>query len=45
MQQTGLKQVSNPSELLLTQDHQGLSGIAISSAIEGIRPFLWKHKH
>jgi DNA repair protein RadA/Sms len=40
MQQTGLKQVSNPSELLLTQDHQGLSGIAISSAIEGIRPFL-----
>ena len=40
MQQTGLRQVSNPSELLLTQDHDGLSGIAISSAIEGIRPFL-----
>ena len=40
MQQTGLRQVSNPSELLLTQDHEGLSGIAISSAIEGIRPFL-----
>jgi DNA repair protein RadA/Sms len=31
MQQTGLRQVSNPSELLLTQDHEGLSGIAISS--------------
>ncbi|MBQ9637795.1 MAG: DNA repair protein RadA [Prevotella sp.] len=40
MQQTGLRQVSNPSELLLTQDHDGLSGVAISSAIEGIRPFL-----
>ncbi|MBE6264154.1 MAG: DNA repair protein RadA [Prevotella sp.] len=40
MQQNGLREVSNPSELLLTQDHEGLSGIAISSAIEGIRPFL-----
>ena len=40
MQQTGLRQVSNPSELLLTQDHEGLSGIAISSAVEGVRPFL-----
>ena len=40
MQQNGLREVSNPSELLLTQDHEGLSGIAISSAIEGVRPFL-----
>ncbi len=40
MLQTGLRQVSNPSELLLTDDHEGLSGIAISSAIEGVRPFL-----
>ena len=40
MQQTGLRQVSNPSELLLTDDHDGLSGVAISSAIEGVRPFL-----
>lgn len=40
MQQNGLRQVSNPSELLLSQDHEGLSGVAISSAIEGIRPFL-----
>jgi len=40
MQQNGLRQVSNPSELLLTQDHDELSGIAISSAIEGVRPFL-----
>ncbi|MCH3980579.1 MAG: DNA repair protein RadA [Prevotella sp.] len=40
MRQNGLRQVSNPSELLLSQDHEGLSGIAISSAIEGVRPFL-----
>ncbi len=40
MEQNGLRQVSNPSELLLTQDRDGLSGIAITSAIEGIRPFL-----
>ena len=40
MQQDGLRQVGNPSELLLTGEHQGLSGVAISSAIEGVRPFL-----
>ena len=40
MQQTGLRQVDNPSELLLTEREEGLSGIAISSAIEGVRPFL-----
>lgn len=40
MQQNGLREVNNPSELLLTQDHEGLSGIAISSTIEGVRPFL-----
>ena len=40
MQQTGLRQVSNPAELLLTENHDGLSGVAISSAIEGVRPFL-----
>lgn len=40
MRQTGLRPVSNPSELLLTEDHEGMSGVAISSAIEGIRPFL-----
>ena len=40
MEQNGLRAVSNPSELLLTQDHEGLSGIAITAAIEGIRPFL-----
>ena len=40
MRQTGLRPVSNPSELLLTEDHEGMSGVAISSAIEGVRPFL-----
>lgn len=40
MVQTGLRQVENPSELLLTDSHDDLSGVAISSAIEGIRPFL-----
>lgn len=40
MQQSGLRQVSNPSELLLTGEREGMSGIAIASAIEGLRPFL-----
>ena len=40
MQQSGLREVSNPSELLLTQNHEGMSGVAIASAIEGVRPFL-----
>lgn len=34
MEQQGLREVSNPSELLLTEDHEGLSGVAISSTIE-----------
>ncbi|MDH6303916.1 DNA repair protein RadA/Sms [Parabacteroides sp. PF5-5] len=40
MRQNGLRKVSNPSELLLTQNHEGLSGVAIAAAIEGVRPFL-----
>ncbi|MDR2145745.1 MAG: DNA repair protein RadA [Tannerella sp.] len=40
MRQSGLREVSNPSELLLTDNHQGLSGVAIAAAIEGVRPFL-----
>jgi DNA repair protein RadA/Sms len=40
MCQSGLRQVNNPSELLLTENHQGLSGVAIAAAIEGARPFL-----
>lgn len=40
MQQNGLRPVSNPSELLLTDEPKDLSGIAISSTIEGVRSFL-----
>ncbi|MDR3219277.1 MAG: DNA repair protein RadA [Dysgonamonadaceae bacterium] len=40
MRQDGLREVNNPSELLLTQNHDGLSGVAIAATIEGIRPFL-----
>lgn len=40
MRQSGLREVSNPSELLLSDEHTGLSGVSISAAIEGARPFL-----
>ncbi len=42
MMQSGLRPVSNPSELLLSDvsNSEGLSGIAIASAIEGVRPLL-----
>lgn len=40
MQHTGLREVSNPSELLLSQEDESLSGVAISASIEGMRPFL-----
>lgn len=40
MRQSGLREVLNPSELLLSQHHTGLSGVAIAAAFEGVRPFL-----
>ena len=40
MQQDGLREVSNPSELLLSNNREGLSGIAIAAAVEGVRPLL-----
>ncbi|NLB03126.1 MAG: DNA repair protein RadA [Bacteroidales bacterium] len=40
MRSDGLREVTNPSELLLSQHQDGLSGVAIAAAIEGIRPFL-----
>ncbi len=42
MRQSGLRPVSNPSELLLSDidGSEGLSGVAIASAIEGVRPLL-----
>lgn len=40
MLSNGLRQVTNPSELLLSTRHAGLSGVAIAAAVEGMRPFL-----
>lgn len=40
MLQTGLRQVSNPSELLLSNHEEELSGIAVSATVEGVRPIL-----
>ena len=42
MMQGGLRMVTNPSEMLLSdvKDCEGLSGVAIASAIEGVRPLL-----
>ena len=40
MLQDGLREVLNPSEMLLSQNHTGLSGVSIAATIEGIRPFL-----
>ena len=40
MRADGLRPVDNPSGLLLSQSGEELSGIAISAAIEGVRPFL-----
>lgn len=36
----GLREVTNPSELLLTDTDQQLSGISVGVTLEGIRPFL-----
>lgn len=36
----GMREVSNPSEILITQREDQLSGIAISATIEGVRPLL-----
>ena len=40
MVNTGLREVPNPSELLLNSEHQGLSGTSVAASIEGVRPFL-----
>ncbi len=40
MQATGLREVSNPSELLLSQKEEDLSGSAIAATLEGARPLL-----
>lgn len=40
MNYSGLREVTNPSEMLLSQNNEELSGIAIGVTIDGVRPFL-----
>ena len=40
MQGSGLREVSNPSEVLIAQREEALSGVAIAATMEGIRPML-----
>jgi predicted ATP-dependent serine protease len=40
MTDKGMRGVNNPSEVLITQKDEQLSGIAIAATIEGIRPLL-----
>ncbi|MBS3993501.1 MAG: DNA repair protein RadA [Bacteroidetes bacterium] len=40
MQSDGLREVLNPSEILISQKEDDLSGIAIASIIEGARPLM-----
>ena len=37
---SGLRQVENPSEILITNTDASLSGISIASTLEGLRPML-----
>ena len=40
MQGSGLREVSNPSEVLIANREESMSGVAISATMEGIRPML-----
>ena len=40
MGKDGLRQVSNPSEILISERDEPTSGVAISATIEGVRPLL-----
>jgi DNA repair protein RadA/Sms len=40
MQGSGLREVSNPSEILLSHRQEELSGTAIASTLEGMRPLM-----
>ena len=40
MEQGGLYGVENPSELLVTKQHEGLSGNAVAVMVEGVRPMI-----
>ena len=40
MNDVGMREVSNPSEILLSQHDEKVSGIAIAAMLEGLRPML-----
>ena len=40
MQNSGLREVENPSEILLSHRDENLSGVAISAMVEGMRPMM-----
>lgn len=40
MQSIGLREVENPSEILISQKDESLSGTAISATLEGVRPLM-----
>lgn len=40
MQGSGLREVSNPSEILISKNEEDLSGTAISATLEGMRPLM-----
>ncbi|MFL1894630.1 DNA repair protein RadA [Aquimarina sp. 2-A2] len=40
MQGSGLREVSNPSEILISKKDEELSGTSIAASIEGMRPFM-----
>ena len=40
MHSKGLREVLNPSELLLSQNNNNVSGVSVASGIEGLRAFL-----
>jgi DNA repair protein RadA/Sms len=40
MRSTGLREIANPSEVLLSHRDEELSGVAVASIMEGMRPLL-----
>lgn len=40
MRDTGLREVANPSEILLTHYEEPLAGTAVGAAVDGLRPYL-----
>ncbi len=40
MQGSGLREISNPSEILISQKDEELSGNAVSATLEGMRPLM-----